>query len=105
RLTRRRVGIMFNSRRTKYFCMLFVLHTSLTLTPEIPRPDKAITAHRVGITAASRGDMAANVVHTLRHWHVHPQVLQGQTLHLFVDLDGLGQFNLLRCLVQETIHL
>src|SRR5882672_5839411 len=66
---------------------------------------RPITAHWVSITTASRGDMAADVVHTLCNWHVHPQVLQSQTLHLFVDLDGRREFHLLRRLVQETIHL
>src|SRR2546430_7124652 len=92
RLTRSRVGIMFSSRRTKYFRMLFFPHSRLALAPEIPHPDEAIAAHRVGLTAASRRDMAADVVHAQRHWHVLPQVLQGQTLHLFVDLDGLREF-------------
>ena len=66
---------------------------------------KPVAAHRVGLTAARGGNMAADVVDPQHGWHILPDVLQGQELHLLVDVDGLRQAALLRGLVQQAVEL
>src|SRR5262249_37737813 len=98
-----RVGIIFSSRRTRYFCTLFLLR--LLFAPKISRPDKSVATYRIGVTTTSRRDVTADVVDPQHGWHVLPQVFQGHTLHLFIHVNGLGPFCSLRRLVQQTIYL
>ena len=87
-------------RRTRYFRIVpnwtastpleplpFLTSAPLTLSPEIPRPDKAVAAHGILLTATRAGDMAADVVDPQHGWHILINVFQGQELHfLYISI-------------------
>src|SRR5215510_7006349 len=77
----------------------------LALAPKIPWPNVPVAMQRIGVTASRREHMAANVVHPQHGWYILPQILQRQTLHLFVKIESLIHVHLLRRLVQEAVDL
>jgi hypothetical protein len=61
----------------------------LLLHPKVTRPDEAIATHRVVLTAASRGNVATDVIDPQQGWDIAPGVLERHHLHLLVEIDGL----------------
>src|SRR5262245_23352944 len=106
KLTSINVGIMLRKRRIIYFRTGSLLYlTRSPLHPKIPRPYVPIPAHGILVTAAGGGDMTADVIDPQHGRNILPDVLQGDHLHLLVDVDGLVHAWLPSGQIQQTIEL